>query len=43
MGQPRTAKKKGRTLLEKRRLRREQEGAQVKRRRRSDRLDAASR
>jgi len=42
MGQPKSAKKKGRTVLEKRRIRREQQGAQVKRRRKSDRLDAAS-
>ena len=42
MGQPKSAKKKGRTVLEKRRLKREQQGTQVKRRRKRDRLDAAS-
>jgi hypothetical protein len=42
MGQPGAAKKKGRTVLEKRRIRREQQGTQVKRSRKSDR-DTASR
>lgn len=42
MAQPRSAKKKGRSVLEKRRIRREQQGTPVKRKRKSDRLDAAS-
>lgn len=41
MGQPGTAKKKGRTVLEKRRIKQEKVPP-VKRRRKSSRLDAGS-
>lgn len=42
MAQPKSTKKKGRTVLEKRQLKREAQGTQVKRKRKRDRLAAAS-
>jgi hypothetical protein len=42
VGQRGTVKKKGRTVLEKRRIKREQQGTDVQRTRKSERLNAAS-
>jgi hypothetical protein len=42
VGQPGAPKKKGRTVLEKRRIKREKQVTPVKRKRKSSRLDAGS-